>query len=334
MFSSAGLASAQPPVPVLKWPPIAPAQAKLEQTFRGLDGAGLAIAANENAMTVAAACAQHTIHLWHKDTLVGLRDGSNSVNVLNGHTGSVLALTWGDGPLISAGSDKKICLWDVMEGKLLQSMDCSFMPRALSLARNSKTLAVVGDSAVIQFFDIAQAKPAGELKGHSDWVQCAQFSEDGKQLISGGYGEHALLWDVANAKQIRELPAPPKEKPKTPPEPNPITSVVFSPDGKQALLGRADGTIEQVNLTDGQKIRTMTGHTSAVTGLLFHPSGTLAVSCSKDGSIRLWNPANGTLIKTLTDHTAWVEGITLINQGTRLASVGADQTVRVWSLTG
>ncbi len=178
-----------------------------------------------------------------------------------------------------------------------------------------------------------KGKPVGDFKGHTDWVQCVAFSDDGKHLVSGGY-EGALLWDAGDGKKLRELPAPPKDKPKTPPDPDPVSAVTFSPDGKQALLGYSSGNIDQVNVADGQKIRALTGHTSAVTRILFHPAGTLAVSCSKDGSIRLWNPANGTLIKALTDHTAWVEGIALVAQGTRLVSVSADQTVRVWNLTG
>jgi WD40 repeat protein len=284
-------------------------------------------------MMVAAGCDHHTIQFWHKDTLLGIRHGSNTVNVLTGHQGSVLALAWQGTILASAGADKKILLWDVPQAQVLQTLDTGALVRALVLSPDGKTLVGAGDSPNLRLWEVATGKPAGEWKGHADWVLCLCYSADGKQLISGGY-EGALLWDAAAGAKLRDLPAPPKDKPKTPPDLVPVTTATFSPDGKQALLGRADGSIDQINVADGQKIRALTGHGSAVTGLVYHPSGGLAVSSSKDGSIRLWNPANGTQIKALTDHTAWVEGIALVAQGTRLVSVGADQTVRVWSLTG
>jgi WD40 repeat protein len=315
-------------------PAIAPAQARLEQTMRGLDGPGLALAISEGAAMVAAACDQGTIQLWHKDTLLGLRDGSDSVNVLNGHTGPVLDLAWNGGKaLASVGADKKLFLWDALEGKLLHSLEAGHLVRALALSPDGKILAGVGDSANVQLWDAETGKPTKELKGHTDWLHCLSFSADGKQMVTGGYEGRALLWDLGSGTKVRDLPAPPKDKPKDPPPIVPVTAVSISPDGKQVLLGLADGNIDQVNLADGKTIRTLKGHASAATGLLYHPSGTPIISCSKDGSVRLWNPADGALIKALTDHTAWVEDIALLAEGTRLVSVGADQTVRVWNLT-
>lgn len=315
-----------------KLPPIVPAQAKLEHTFKGLDGPGVAIAASKKAIMVAAACDHNTIQLWRKDALLGVRDGSNSADVLKAHVGPVLDLAWSGDVLASTGADKKIMLWGMPHAKLLQTLEAAFLVRTLALSPDGKVLASGGDSNDIQLWNVETGKTAKELKGHKDWVMCLNFSEDGKQLLSGGYEGKALLWDAITGNKVRELPEPPKDQ-KTPPDLIPVTKVLFSADGKQAFLGLADGNIDHVNLADGKKIRALTGHTSTVTGLAFHPSGTLLVSSSRDGSIRLWNPANGTLIKELKDHTAWVEGVVFIADGTRLVSVSADQTVRVWNLT-
>src|SRR5215510_6788711 len=86
-------APAQPPKPP-PLPPINPAAARLDQTFGGLDGPGLALAASAEAGMVAAACERHTIQLWHKDVLLGIRAGNNTAQVLRGHQGPVLALAW------------------------------------------------------------------------------------------------------------------------------------------------------------------------------------------------------------------------------------------------
>lgn len=334
MAAGSSLSIAQQKKDEKKLPPINPAQAKLLQTFKGLDGPGLALASSINASIVAAACDRSTIQMWHKDTILGIRSGDNSANVFRGHTGPVLALAWNGGPVLaSAGADKKIILWQVARGSILRKLETPFLVRALAMSSDGKRLASAGDATVVQLWDMESGKSTKQLKGHKDWIKCLAFSADGKQLVSGGYENNAILWNVDTGNKVRELPAPPKKKPKQEPDVIPITEVAFSPDGKQIALGRADGEIDMVNPANGQKIRTLKGHESRITGLIFHPSNKLLVSSSRDGTVRLWNPANGAAFKTLTGHNAWVEDVGFLAQGTMLASVGADRTVRVWSLT-
>src|SRR5438105_4654962 len=94
--------TAQPPAKAPALPPINPALARLDQTFTGLDGPGLAITHSEELCTVAAACEDGTVQFWHKDTLFGARSGSGSANVLRGHDGPVTGLAWNGGPVLAS----------------------------------------------------------------------------------------------------------------------------------------------------------------------------------------------------------------------------------------
>src|SRR5207245_2943507 len=61
-------ASAQPqPAKPPAWPPINPAQARLDQTVGGLDGPGLAVAVKDSGDLIAAGCERGGILLWGKD---------------------------------------------------------------------------------------------------------------------------------------------------------------------------------------------------------------------------------------------------------------------------
>jgi WD40 repeat protein len=326
---------AQPKEEPKKLPPINPPQARLEQTFKGLDGPGFAIVARDDGGLVAAACDGSTIQLWSKDVLLGIRSGDATANILKGHQGTVTDLAWNGGPILaSTGADKKILLWSMNESKVVNTLDNKYVVRNLAMSPDGKLLAAGGDDVNILIWDIASAKMVKELKGHTDWVTCLAFSEDSKLLASGSYEGKALLWDVNSGNKVRDLVVPPAAKPKEPPVgPVVITQVAFDHEGKQIAVGKSTGEIDQVNPADGKLIRTIKGHTSTITGLAFHPTGTLLVSSSKDGSIRLWNPPNGGAVKTLEDHKAWVQDVTFLAEGTRLASVGADRTVRVWNLT-
>lgn len=318
-----------------KLPPINAAQARLEQTFKGLDGPGFAIVAKRDASLVAAACDRNTIQMWSKDVLFGIRDGDSSANVLKGHQGTVTDLAWNGGPVLaSSGADKKIVLWALNTGKIANTIDPGELVRELAMSPDGKLLASAGDNNNIRLWDVASGKAVRELKGHTDWVTCLAFTSDSKQLVSGGYDGKGILWDVASGKNIRYLapPTPPKKK-EDPLVVVIVSSVTISFDGKIIALGRVNGEIDLVSPANGKTTRTLKGHTSRVTALKFHPTGTVLASSSKDGSLRLWNPANGGLFKELKDHKAWVQDVSFLSDWTRLATVGADRTVRVWNLT-
>ena len=313
-------------------PAINPGAARLEQTIAGLDGPGFAIAYNPDSDSIAVGCERGTIQTWNKDVLLNIRAGSGTSNRLAAHQGPVLALAWRGHIMASAGADQHILFWSMNEGQVARPVKVDSLVRALAIAPDGKTLAGGGEDGIVQLWETATAQPRAQLVGHPDWVLCLAFSADGKQLVSGGIDGSARLWDVAVRKKIADLPAPPNPLPKTAPEKAAIRAVAFSPDGKTAYLGGADGKILVVNTGDGKVQRELIGHTSAITGLEVHPSGAILASSSKDRTIRLWNPANPQALKVLEGHTAWVEGLAFIRQGSALASVGADQTVRIWRL--
>src|SRR5262249_18174702 len=157
-------------------------------------------------------------------------------------------VAWNGGPVLaSVAIDRKILLWNVEKGETVDTLDAEFLIRTLALSPNGKLLAGAGDGPLIQVWDLEAKKTLKPLQGHTDWIPTLAFSPDSKYLVPGSYDATAQLWEVAKGEKVRPLPAPPMPAPKTPPDLVPACRVAFSPDGKQVVIGRADGTIDQVN---------------------------------------------------------------------------------------
>jgi hypothetical protein len=316
-------------------PPIDPQQARLEQTISSLDAPGSALAYSERLGMLALGSDDGAIQVWDRDVLQGIRSGGRTSSVLHGHAGAVLALAWNDGPfLASAGSDRKVMLWSMPDGKISQTIASEGLVRALALAPGGKVLAAAGDDGSIVLFDTATAKSVGKLEGHRDWVIALTFSHDGKLLASGGYDGQVKIWDVASRKLLNSVmarAAPSKEQPT--PVANAVRALAFSHDDKIVAVGGTDTLIHLLQTSDGKLVRSMSGHASSVTALGFHPGGAVLASASKDRTVRLWDAAKGTMLKSLEGHSSWVQGAAFVAAGTRLASVSADRTLRIWNLS-
>ncbi len=337
LMSVVALGLAQQPTAPPAFPPINPAQARLDQTIDGLDGPGLVLACNPEAELLAVGCERGTILSWDADVGMGVRSASGAPHRFQAHQGPLTALAWSGTVLASAGADQKVYLWTVPGFHALHTLTPGGVVRALALAPDAKLLATGSDNGSIQLWAVATGKPTMRLEGHSDWIAALAFRDDGRQLASGSYDGTVRLWDLLSGELLLTLrPAPAAPANAAAPEPpslhQAVLAVAFSPDHKELAAGTNDGRIPFFTLADGKQARVLTGHTSAVTGLAYHPGGQFLASSSKDRTVRLWNPTNPQPLKVLEGHASWVQGVAFLAHGTRLASVSVDQTMRLWDL--
>jgi WD40 repeat protein len=108
-----------------------------------------------------------------------------------------------------------------------------------------------------------------------------------------------------------------------------ISSVAFSPDGKQLATGSFDHSVRLWDAANGKMIRTLAGHQDLVLGVAFRGDGKQLASASSDKTARIWDPATGKELFALK-HANIVDAVAFNPAGTQLATVGHDGLLRIW----
>lgn len=110
-------------------------------------------------------------------------------------------------------------------------------------------------------------------------------------------------------------------------------AITLSPDGQVLVNGNTAGTIELLQLSTGEKIRTLWGHTNAVIALAISPDGEIIASASEDNIIKLWQLSTGQELATLRGHSDRICSLAFSWDGQVLASGSDDKSIKLWQLS-
>lgn len=189
------------------------------------------------------------------------------------------------------------------------------------------------------------------LNAHASGVLCVAFSPDGQRLASGGTGEASLkVWDLNTGLELMSLKGhrgylfnnPGLARTYESLTQSGITtvhSVAYRHDGKQLASGGADGTVAIWDLTTGQNLMTLKGHSYQMKCVAFTPDGSRLASLAMDPmspvtwEFKLWDAVTGEEIRSRRGS----EGVSECNfafspDGKRIALTNTDLTgaVKLW----
>ena len=101
------------------------------------------------------------------------------------------------------------------------------------------------------------------------------------------FSSNSTLLAVGSNQKIRLLGS--SKQPTLKDAPRGVKSLVFSPDDTVLLAGLRNGSIELFDMTTGERITTLNGHTATVETLVFSSDGKTLASTGQDGTILLWD---------------------------------------------
>ena len=158
------------------------------------------------------------------------------------------------------------------------------------------------------------------LRGHTDRVNSAVFSPDGKFVVTVSWDGTARVWEANTGQSVAELRG----------HTNNVRSAAFSPDGKFVVTASDDDTARVWEASTGRSLVELRGHTGYVISAVFSPDGKFVVTASDDGTARVWEVSTGQSVAELRGHRSGVFSAAFSPDGKFVVTVSWYGTARVW----
>ena len=107
--------------------------------------------------------------------------------------------------------------------------------------------------------------------------------------------------------------------------------VALTPDGSLVVTAGMS-TVDAWNMSSGEKVMVLKGHSRYISGVVVTPDGTRVVSCSGDHTVRVWDLHTGEAVFVLEGHKGSVRAGAVTPDSSKVVSI-SDDSIRVWDLS-
>ncbi len=197
---------------------------------------------------------------------------------------------------------------------------------ATAMSPDGRFLAVGGLRGDIAVHDLVTGARVADLQCDHVYVSVLAWSPDGRTLVAG-YERPGNVMKAWNAAEWQEGATVHRLAERTD-----YHDAVFTRDGTRLIVGRIPADIEVVDVTSGEVVRRLVGHTRAPYQLALSPDGALLASAADDGTVRLWDMATGAVVRVIETGDHELYSVAFSPDGTWLAFSVSGEGVQAWAV--
>jgi tetratricopeptide (TPR) repeat protein len=217
-----------------------------------------------------------------------------------------------------------------------------------------------------QVWDETTGERLEPLLRHQGVVYAAQFSRDGKWIVTASADHTARVWDTTTLQEcfrrlthsdavydaafspddrcivtaaadhfarvwdfrLGRLAAPPLASPAE------VTLATFSPDGERILTVAKDNAVRLWLARSGEMLGAPMVHNGLINSATFSPNGQWIATASRDKTARIWDAHTGQPISETLAHEGNVNAVDFSPDSQRVLTASDDGTARVWDING
>lgn len=251
-----------------------------------------------------------------------------ALHQLSGHGPTQL---WGlavsaDGKyVLTGGDDQVVVLWNLDNRTMAKKFTGHKQAvKRVAFLPDNQHIASAADDHTVRIWRIADRKEVHNHPIDSDFstVNSSAFSKDGRWYLNGRSDGHLELHAIPSGKQVRRWQ----------PFSAAVTTVDFSQDGKQVLVG-GDGKQLQLWDIDPPQLRAdYSGHGQAPFLSVLVPDRRLALSSERGGAIYVWDLDSSRIVQRWLKHQYNLCALAVDRSGANALSVSGHGEVAVWPL--
>lgn len=247
---------------------------------------------------------------------------------LRGHLAKIYAMHWAADSrnIVSASQDGKLIVWDSYTTNKVHAiplrsswvMTCAYAP-------SGSFVACGGLDNICSIYSLktreGNVKVSRELAGHTGYLSCCRFLDDGEIITSSG-DMTCALWDLESGQQTTLFNGHQGD----------VMSISLSNDKRTFISGACDASAKMWDFRNGKCVQTFTGHESDINAINYFPNYCAFGTGSDDATCRLFDIRCDQEL-TICSHEAIVIGVTSVtfSKSGRLLMAGYDDfNCNVW----
>ena len=193
---------------------------------------------------------------------------------------------------------------------------------SLLLARHSIRTTYQRDKIVLPLSNsvlreaIIKSKVELTLRSNTDGVGTADWSPDGKRIVTASDDKMAKVWDASTGQELFTLTG----------HQHGVTAATWSPNGLKVATASRDMVTKVWSTKTGQEVLTLNGHDNWVTAVDWSPDGKWIATGSRDETAKVWDAMTGRELITLNGHENRVTSVNWSPNGKNVATAGSKIT--------